>query len=616
MEKVVTRIVQILCLCVMLLGGVLHGQVSTPPLERVVSLQLKGNSTKEALKIVEEKASFSFAYRTDLVEQSNAMSRTYAEQTVREVLDDIFQGRVSYKTKGNYVILRDVPKPSSNEVVLEGYIVNSLDNSKIPYASIYDTTTFASAVSDEYGHYTIRLSTKEDIVLKVRKSGFVDTTFNWIGEDPNVFNIAIQPLIAMPVSDSLSSADSLVSDRKRLKDMKFFNPSEEQKANLLNFTENLKRKVQVSVLPGIGTNGRLSGVTKVDYSLNLLGGFNGGVRVAEIGTIFNIDWDSVSYFQAAGVLNAVGGPQVGGQFAGFANLNNDSFKGGQFGGFLNIVRRDMRGGQFAGFWNYMGDSSKAIQAAGYANVAGINSKGIQLAGFGNYARRGFKGIQASGFGNFVGKNGRGAQLAGFVNIADSNFRGAQIAGFANVAGKIKGTQIGFINVNDSIDGFALGFLTFSRKGLHQLELSGNEVFPLNLAFKTGTNSFYNSFTAGMRFDDGTNQTWNVGYGIGTSVRASTKSRVFFDLQGHAIQRGTDFSSASNLNKLTVSYQYNFTDKIAIAAGPSLNLLFVENDYPNASHYSSLAPYDFLNGSINSTVDAHMWVGGHLALRFF
>ena len=631
MEKAATKFVQILCLCVLFLGGAVQAQVSTPPLERVVSVELSGQSTREALKLIETEGRFSFAYRTDIVDQSNMMTRAYVDQTVREILDDLFQGAISYKTKGNYIILRDNPKQNSSDVVLEGYIINAANEEKIAYASIYDTTTFASAVSNEYGHYTIKLSTKEDIYLTVRKAGFQDTTFQWRGEDPNVFSVRLQPEIVEPVVEPATVEDSSETGSKKLKDMKFFKPSEEQKANLINFKNKLKRKVQFSVVPGVGTNGKLSGVTKVDYSINLLGGFNGGVRVAEVGALFNIDWDSVSYFQAAGIFNAVGGPQRGAQFAGFTNLNNDKFKGAQFAGFLNVVRQDIGGAQFAGFGNFMGDSSKAVQAAGFGNFASHSSGGTQLAGFGNFAGNGYlggqiagfgnfagntyQGGQIAGFGNFAGKNSSGTQIAGFMNVADSNYTGGQIAGFINVAQKIKGTQLGFININDSIEGVPIGFFTFSRKGLHQLEISANEVFPVNLAFKTGTNQFYNIFSTGTRFDSGSAPTWNIGYGIGTSVRTSPRSRIFFDLQTLGLHRGGTGFDGSSLNKLTVSYHFNIWDKVAIAAGPSMNVLVTNSTSTSTADYGSLAPYNFYEHNSGS-VNTQMWVGGHLALRFF
>lgn len=594
----------------------MHAQVGTPPLERTVSVELEQISTKEALKMLEAAGEFSFAYRTDIISQTDQLARNYNEQTVREILDDLFQGSKVYKEKGNYVILRDAPKVSNQEVNIDGYIINALTGEKVAFASVYDTLTLASAVSDAYGHYAIKVSTKNHINLTVRKDGFKDTTVRWTGEGSNVLNVKIYPEVSISEIDSLSPEDSIRGVFDKLKDMKFFNPSDEQKANLINFKDKLKRKVQFSVIPGVGTNGRLSSVTKVDYSINLFGGFNGGVRVAEVGGLFNIDWDSVSYFQAAGMFNIVGGPQKGAQLAGFANFNDNSFNGGQFAGFMNIVRKDMHGGQFAGFANFMGDSSSATQVAGFGNFAGRNDKGAQLAGFGNWAGRNYSGAQVAGFGNFIGNDAKGIQLAGFINAAGKNYEGTQISGFINVAENIKGAQLGFVNINDSIDGVPIGFFSFSRKGLHQLELSANEVFPVNVAFKTGTNQFYNTFSVGTSFDNAASPTWNFGYGIGSSVRVTARSRVFFDLQTQSLQRGATNLSGSSLSKFTASYHFNLWKKVAIAAGPSFNMLIVNNSDPLASEFSNLAPYNFFEGLVANNTNAKMWVGGHLALRFF
>lgn len=584
-----------------------------PPLERTLTVKLESNSTKEALKMMEMQGQFSFAYKTTIVDSNQRLSRSYQNQTTREILDDIFQGELSYQGKGNYIILRTSPKLKAQEVNLEGYILDLNSGEKIPFATVYDTVSFISTVSDEYGHYNLKMTNPSSLHLHVKKSGYNDTTIYVHKTGTEVLNIRLRPesaeVIEVPIVDS---ADFF----SKLKNMKFLKISAERKANILNFKEQLRTKVQFSLVPTVGTNGLLSSSTVVDYSFNLIGGFNGGVRKAEIGGLFNIVVDTVQHFQAAGFLNAVGGYQNGVQLAGFTNLNNDAFKGGQFAGFFNSVRKDFHGVQAAGFGNLTVGKFDGIQAAGFFNVKGDLGHTVQLAGFSNYAGNQTTGVQASGFVNYAGKNFNGIQLAGFVNYARKDFTGTQVAGFINVARNVKGVQLSFININDTISGIPIGFFSFSRKGLHQLELSTNELLPFQVAFKTGTKRFYNSFIGAVYKGKNMPTVLAYGYGVGTSVGLSPKSSLFMDVQTMQLQY-TKFTENNFLGKATISYHYQLKKKLAIAAGPSFNVYVVrEASTQTGMEFSSIVPYQFYNRTFGSDNQVQMWVGGHISLRLF
>jgi hypothetical protein len=74
--------------------------------------------------------------------------------------------------------------------------------------------------------------------------------------------------------------------------------------------------VQVSLLPFIGTHGRLSGNVINDYSINFLGGYSRGTRQLELGFFFNLDRGDVRWLQIAGFGNMVGGNFYGIQDSG------------------------------------------------------------------------------------------------------------------------------------------------------------------------------------------------------------------------------------------------------------------------------------------------------------
>jgi hypothetical protein len=230
---------------------------------------------------------------------------------------------------------------------------------------------------------------------------------------------------------------------------------------------------------------------------------------------------------------------------------------------------------------------------------------------------GFNGAQFAGVANYSRKSSIGGQFAGVFNKSEDTLIGAQVAGLMNIADHVDGAQVGIINISNSIDGVPVGFFSFSKRGLHQLEISTNEIFQANLAFKTGVNQFYNSFIGGVRFDGSSNPAIGLGYGLGTSIGISRRSRLFFDAQAIHIHKHkiSPFLRPNGLAKVSLSYQWQVTPLFAIAAGPSFNVLFTEEAWISGTTISKVAPYSFYTFA-DSEYRLQSWVGGHIALRFF
>ena len=106
-----------------------------------------------------------------------------------------------------------------------------------------------------------------------------------------------------------------------------------------------------------------------------------------------------------------------------------------------------------------------------------------------------KGLQLAGFMN-LSHNIKGLQGAGFLNKAH-DVEGIQVSGFLNRAKNVKGSQVAVINISDSCNGIPIGVFSFVKTGLHQLEISGDEIFKANVGFRTGVPEFYNIFNVGI-----------------------------------------------------------------------------------------------------------------------
>ena len=310
--------------------------------------------------------------------------------------------------------------------------------------------------------------------------------------------------------------------------------------------DTLYRPFQLSLLPYIGTNHRLSNHVINHLSINVFMGTALGVTGLELG----------------GFVNNIRADVRGGQFAGFGNFVGRNVYGFQAAGFINQVSGELKGGQFAGFGNITRRNFAGIQAAGFFNkVSGQSSNTIQLAGFSNKIR---------------GNSRRIVQAAGFSNKTRDLRDGLQIAGFVNRARTVRnGLQIAPINIADSSNSVPIGLLSFVRQnGYRRFEIAANETFPVNLTFRTGVKWFYNLLSIGMNPTDAIgNRTWQAGYGIGTGVKLGRSWMVTVEGSVHVVwasptQAIFGDGSPALILRGTPTLEKRF-GRLALAVGPSL-----------------------------------------------
>jgi hypothetical protein len=375
-----------------------------------------------------------------------------------------------------------------------------------------------------------------------------------------------------------------------------------------NVPDSLRRQMQISFLPYMGTDGAFSGKGSYNVSLNILAGTVNEVSGLEMGGLMNHVHRNVGKCQLAGVGNIVGGKVTGFQAAGIFNQTN-SAQGVQAAGVINNT-----------------ETFSGIQIAGTANNA-RKASGTQISGVANNASKG-KCIQISGVVNNSDSSDvqmagivnnanvvSGTQIAGIVNRA-TEISGAQISGVINIAKKIKGVQIGFINIADSCDGTAIGVINIIKNGVHQLEIYGDELFYSNIAFRSGTTKFHTILTAGIRPQEFDNPLWTYGSGIGTTFAFTKKTAL--DLDGsfsHVIRNG-DFGN-NFLYKATLSLDHKLCRSTSIIIGFTYNFLSTNTRSANYTDaYSSIAHYSFTNHTYSNGYNLKSWAGVKVGLRFF
>jgi hypothetical protein len=386
------------------------------------------------------------------------------------------------------------------------------------------------------------------------------------------------------------------------------------------------RPMQISFLPFLSYNCNFP----VLLSLNIIGGSVEEVRGLEMGSVINIDRNNAGKCQLAGICNLVGGSSTGVQMAGVFNCAI-SQNGFQASGLANVIKKSAGKCQLAGVSNMTGGSFDGLQAAGVFNMAeclkGMQASGVinviktnagqcQMAGVANLVGGASEGFQAAGVFN-LSKSIKGIQIAGVLNNAEF-VSGMQISGLINRASFFKGVQLGVFNFSDSCQGIPIGVMSFVRKnGYYKLELSADEIFYTNLAFRSGMPKFYTSITAGIRPDNFTAPLWSYGFGIGTKF--GKQSNFSYDLELSSQHVSKEFFSdyVSDLHKLYVGIDRKISSQTSVAVGLTYNFFITDTD---DRHYneklSGIMPYKLTNNTYSRNgINIKTWIGGKIAIRF-
>src|SRR5688500_2713630 len=196
--------------------------------------------------------------------------------------------------------------------------------------------------------------------------------------------------------------------------------------------------------------------------------------------------------------------------------------------------------------------------------------------------------------------------------------GAQIAGILNIAKEVQGVQIGVVNISDSAGGDAVGLLWLVRRGCQKSELSADEGFYCNLAFRTCGRRFYNILTVGAKpstFRD-EKSFWTFGYGIGTAPKLSSKVFLNVDLTTNQVMQGNTVDAINLVHKLYLGFDLQFMKKASLTFGATLNAHTTETDHEGYwDIFTDYKPHIFYDRTYNNQLNMKMWLGGKIGLRF-
>ncbi len=562
-----------------------------------VSLHIKNASVVSAFRLLEEQLSFNFSYDTQLINEEKTISINADHLLLNEVLYKILGHNYDYKVVGTHVIIQGSLPPinkQNDKFSFTGQVLDA-NNQPLENAIIYEANRKVVSITNYDGFYVFNLVDDEQpLALNISRNDFKDTvvfvkkellqdrpktqiTKHWIKplKSADYKNLSIPVKTDIHEISNIKLAKILISD-----DALYISNN----LNIFNW-----QAIQVSFLPNIGTNNLMNGVTSNNVSFNVISGYTSEIKGVEFGAISNFVHSNVTGFQAGGVSNIVG----------------KDINGVQCAGVMNITLGNVNGAQIAGVANQLNGRLNGVQISGAINTA-ISSK--------EPSKKGFKG-QISSVSNIHLKDTTNLQITSVYNQAEK-VSGVQISAACNYTKKLTGAQIGIVNIADTIEnGVPIGLINIVKYGYKVFEISTNETFKCNIAFKAGGQNLYSYLFAG--FD----KYISAGYGFGYTTNYLRKYSFNIDLSGGAVaDPNAEINSYMGTNfRLQPGFNLHLAKHLTISTGPAYNffLLYGKTGAKTSTQLDSKGLYNgnyYLQKAINSHKN-QSWFGWFFSLKF-
>lgn len=555
-------------------------------LSRKISIEARNQSVSEVLRTAEKQGGFFFSFNSSLIPEDSLVTLSIRDKSVDYLLKLLFGNRFRYDQHGRYLIIQ--PVEEGNSWIVSGIVQDKHTGERISNVTVYEKQQLVSAMSDSKGYFQLQL--KEGvagITIHVSKLSYKDTLVHINDATPQPISISLSPvsylLDSIVVSNHIIEHSwigrMLLSSRLRMNSL-----------NLGGFLAS--RPYQFSLIPGLGSHGKMGTQVVNKFSFNLLGGYTSGVNGFELGGLFNIVKNDMRYVEIGGLFNFVGNNATGVQLAGLVNKVLDSTCGLQVSGLTSFGGRYMKGAQIGGVYNQAGNIH-GVQIAGLLNLASKTASGLQLAGVGNYA-----------------SDISGLQISGIMNFSKKSSTGLQLGGICNYAGSANGVQFALINIADTLPGYSFGLINIIRSGYHKLSISYDESNYLNLAFRSGNPRLYNILKIGTSLSR--EKIYSIGYGLGRETDLSKRLGFNPEFVATYFYPG-DWEQGGSSCRFQFNFRYHIGPLLTLSAGPAYSFNYAFNDplatgsnLPDKGNYPKTQFSKYLTG----------WLGWNIALEFF
>jgi hypothetical protein len=130
-----------------------------------ISLDLKNTNVVQVLDEIEANTDYKFIYNVTVFDFNKELSISVKEESIKDVLDEIFENKLDYEVIENKVILKEKAVVINNIVEEEEEIiqrtitgnVTDSDGNPLPGASVVEVGTANGTSTDFDGNYSLEL---------------------------------------------------------------------------------------------------------------------------------------------------------------------------------------------------------------------------------------------------------------------------------------------------------------------------------------------------------------------------------------------------------------------------------------------------------------------------
>lgn len=326
--------------------------------------------------------------------------------------------------------------------------------------------------------------------------------------------------------------------------------------------------------------------------------------------VLNLAWSKYALLQGLELgmgLSMVEDAAYGAQITMVGNMVFGPTRGAQLSMGFNHSQGSVVGSQTSMALNYAGGLSGAQIALG-VNISRAEAYGLQATTGVNVAAD-MWGVQLSSGLNYAADL-RGAQIS-MLNIAGS-VTGIQ-AGLINIAtGTVAGTQVGLLNYATHMLGAPLGLLNIvARNGTLKPTVWMSDTALANVGIKLGSKQVYTLLAVGA-WSSAERAGFAVGAGLGGHVHVLEDFFVDFDATLYRMEERIKITSDSSwMMQVRLTPGWQWTDNIAVVAGPVLNLDFASRDKETPGYRPTYAKT--IGGRLGPSA---IWPGFSVGLQFF
>ena len=602
-------------LLILMLALVAQNSSSQVDLHRKISINVQNLFVPQTLHVIEQGYDFFFAYNPRQIPAYDRVTMNERNIALKKALDKILSNRFAYTTIGNHVILRlKGINTESEDFIILGVVRNS-DGLPLDSAVVYAVKENKAAITNDDGAFHLRLKEPTQYI-HISCPNYIDTLL--IAETLNTEKII--NLYRKVPSTTLSPSEiqelNVSSSQKQFEKLSLVRNLVPQSALYLNRLVNTIRSIpiQVSFLPGMGSQQLTKGLNVNSFSLNILAGYSKGISGFEIGSLANIIGGDVKGGQVAGIANIVNGQINGLQLAGVFNYTFNHVSGVQISGVGNISNNNVEGLQLAGVSNNNKGTINGAQISGVLNTNLRKMTGLQLAGVANIQIDKIIGCQLSGVYG-IASDVKGVQLSGIMSHTTHDVSGVQISSLLNKTRKLNGLQIGIVNIADSIEnGVQVGLFNIVKNGYRAFEFTKDETYYCNFMYKTGGKRLYSILDAGIMKDN-----VGVGYGMGYIQPIYKRLSINMDaIYSALLATNTSDTYQGKIMDFRLGINYRIQKHLTLTGGLSFNQYDPDKENERSG---SAGKISFTGNSSNTISQAFqnnkkaMWLGWFFGVRF-